>query len=196
MASNARNKVCAKCLKVSGQVTCTGCNQTFCLTHLFEHRQELSQQMDNLTLENDRLQHSLIAEANGDEQHPLITRIDTRETKSIEKIKKAADEARYRVKRALKRSNNDIGHSLLRITDEVQENRRMEAYTEVDLTKWLQQLKELREKFDKPPMIEIKHDEDETSLTRLSLIQTVILKMSTGNIVITIFIDFISLPFC
>ena len=68
-----------KCLKGPGQVICDGCQQYFCLKHLPEHRQELSQRMDELTLEHDELQRNLTEESD-DQPHPLFSRSRSRES--------------------------------------------------------------------------------------------------------------------
>ena len=57
-------------------------------------------------------------------------------------------------------------------------------------------LKDLKNKFDTPAMIEIKHVKDETALTRLLFIQTAIIKKSIGNILFNIVVDSMSFPIC
>ena len=180
MASSDAKKSCTKCLKGQGQVLCGGCQRWYCVTHLLEHRQELSQQMDNLTLEHDQFQQTLLAH-DSDRPNPLITRIDRWETKSIEKIKQVAREVRQDLKELIDQSKKDLVGSLRRITDELQENRQMETYTENDLERWTCQLRELREKLIKPIMTEIKYDEEKESSTHLPLIQLRMIKPNRGK---------------
>lgn len=180
MASFMARKVCVKCSKGSGQVLCGGCEQWFCLKHLTEHRQELSQQMDALTLEHDQLHQNLDGETN-DQQHPLIARIATWESKSIKQIKQVANDVRLTLRNSLNQVKRNIQESLSHITRELEESRQMETYTELDLSKWMDQLKELREQLEKPSTIKMKHDEDKESSTHISLIQLRILQQRKGN---------------
>lgn len=180
MASSNAKKSCTKCPKGQGQVLCDGCQRWYCVMHLLEHRQELSQQMDNLTLEHDQFQETLLVHDNG-RPNPLITRVDRWETKSIEKIKQVAREVRQDLNELIDQSKKDLAASLRRITDELQENRQMETYTENDLERWTFQLRELREKLLEPIMIEIKYDEEKESSTHLPLIQLRLIKPTRGK---------------
>ena len=91
---------CATCgVKAGGIFKCEGCGQIFCRKHVIEHRDTLSQQLDEIVLEYDGLQQT-VAEGNGRiyNHHPLIEQIDRWETESIEKIRLMANEARQQVK--------------------------------------------------------------------------------------------------
>ena len=64
MASSARTpQPCSKCPKSQGQATCGGCEQWFCIKHLLEHRDELSEQLSECILERDQLKASLTADS-------------------------------------------------------------------------------------------------------------------------------------
>ena len=180
MASATAKKLCIKCSKGLGQVICDGCQHYFCLKHLNEHRQELSQKLHDVTLEYDQLQQNIL-DKDSDRQHPLMNRINRWEMKSTEKIKQIANKVRQELRESLDRSKKNIKESLHIITDELRENQHMSTFTETDLTRWMSQLKELREKFDKPPMIEIKHDEDKESSTHIPLIQLQIIQQRKGK---------------
>lgn len=170
MASSSEKKPCFKCPKGPGQVMCDGCQQYFCLKHLLEHRQQLSQQIDDLTLDHDQLKQNLLLN-HDDKQHPLIKRVDRWEAKSIHKIKQIADEVRLQLRESLDHSKKNIGESLYRITDELRESRQTEAFTEVDLAKWMNQLQRVKDQLENPPKINITHDDDEATSTHLPLIQ-------------------------
>ena len=180
MTSTIVKKPCVKCPKGHGQVLCDGCLQYFCLKHLNEHRQELSQQMDDLTLEHDEL-HLLLLDEGKLQQHPLIERINQWESKSIDRIKQTADELKQLLKQSLNELKKQLAKSLRQVTEEIHENRRTESFTEIDLTEWMRQLKQLRENFDNPPMIELRCDEDQTISTHLPLMQLRTTKQYKGT---------------
>ena len=54
---------------------CDGCQQYFCVTHISEHRQELSEQMGGLTLEHDQLHRDLMEETTA-HLSSLMARVD------------------------------------------------------------------------------------------------------------------------
>lgn len=180
MASSTSFQPCLKCPKGRGQVICSGCRQSFCLRHLNEHRQELNQQMDGVLLEHDQLQQDLQFNDNS-RQHPLCSDIDQWESKSIEIIKEVANKARQKLREALYLPKRKIETLLRPISDELQENRRMESYTETDLTAWKNRLQELREKFNNPPGIVIKQHNEVSSTEYLPLIQLQLVQENRGK---------------
>jgi DNA mismatch repair ATPase MutS len=91
MASAIAKKPCPKCSKGIGVATCDGCQQSFCIKHFGEHRQELSHQMDSVGQEHDLLQRDLNQQ---NIEHPFISRINTWERESMTKIQVAAQAAR------------------------------------------------------------------------------------------------------
>lgn len=180
MMASSTEKHCIKCSKGLGQALCGGCDRWFCVKHLNEHRQELNQEMDHLTVEHDQLQQNLLHN-DDDRHHSLLTRIDRWESKAIEKIKQVANNIRQELKDSMEQSKKSIEDSLRQITRELQENRQSEAFTEIHLIEWTSQLKALTEEFTKPSMIDIKHDEDEASSTHLPLIRLKMTKKNKGK---------------
>lgn len=75
MTLATRKKSCVKCPKGQGQVVCDGCQQCFCITHLLEHRKELSQQMEKISHHHDEIQQTLLGE-DSVQEHPLFRRVD------------------------------------------------------------------------------------------------------------------------
>ena len=174
---------CQKCQKGRGQVICGGCQQWFCLQHLIEHRQELSQRMDNVFVEHNQLQQNLTQNNNEDDkQHRLISQIAQWELKSIERIKHFANKAREQLTKSFDLSKSKIKRSLRSITDELQVNQQGNTYTEIDLLRWMNQLRELQKKLKNSPKIEIKYGEaGETSAHDIPLIQLRILDQGRGK---------------
>lgn len=184
MATSSPLDYCIKCPKGRGQVVCGGCQQWFCVKHLLEHRQELSQQMDTVLLEHDQLQQDLTQkDHNNGKHHSLISQIDQWELQSIERIRTVAHKARQQVKESFGVSKSKIEKSLRSITAELHENRQTESYTEIDLMRWTNQLRKLAKKFNNSPMIEMKNGNGAgvPSIHHLSLIQLHILPKDKGK---------------
>src|SRR5689334_16342849 len=120
MSSATRKKICSKCNKSGGVATCDGCQQSFCTKHFIEHRQELSQQMDNIGQEHDVLQRDLTSEHG---THPLLARINQWEQESIEKIQTAAKSARLGLQKLLNEAKNSLKISISKMTEELQSSR-------------------------------------------------------------------------
>ncbi len=102
MASSSTAKApCATCdSKGVGIFKCEGCGQVFCRKHVIEHRDVLSQQLDEIVLEYDTLRQTITEnkdKPNHHHNHPLMIEIDKWEKESIEKIRQTAHEARQQV---------------------------------------------------------------------------------------------------
>ena len=100
MASALPSKTaCASCGdKGVGIFKCEGCSQKFCRKHSNEHRDFLTQQLDEIVLEYDCLQQTIVDEKeNRTEYHRSIDEINQWENESIMKIKQAANDARQSV---------------------------------------------------------------------------------------------------
>ncbi|CAF1371051.1 unnamed protein product [Rotaria sordida] len=158
MESAAIKKPCIKCNKGGGIITCGGCQQWFCTRHLLEHREELSVLMDQVSQEHDLLQCDLISDKG---IHPLVTLINKWEKTSIENIRVAAQDARDDLQKYLDCTKIQVKTSLLSINKELQASSESDDYTELDLSKWMQQLAELREMLEKLSTIDF-IDDDQT----------------------------------
>jgi hypothetical protein len=148
-------KPCCKCNKGGATFTCNGCRQSFCLKHTSDHRQELSQQMDNIGQQHDVLKRDI------DEQSinkKLLAQIDRWEKESIEKIRSSADAARTDLKQLTEESKSQLSGLMSKLSNELHSNRESDDYTEDDLNRWVNQLKELREELEKPSEIKIVED--------------------------------------
>jgi len=110
MASSSSKIPCAKCAnKAAGILRCEGCLQIFCRKHLNEHRDLLNHQLDEIVLEHDTLQQTIVEnKGKQNKQHPVLNQIDKWEQDSIVKIQQIAEEARQQVK---KLTSSQIGKS-------------------------------------------------------------------------------------
>lgn len=175
MASNTAGKTCVKCDKGMAQTLCVGCQQLLCFKHLLEHRQELNRQLEDLGQYHDEIRHNLMKTDH--DQHPLVTRIDAWEVRSINRIQQVAKEVRHELKDYLKRIHADLQKSLGEVSNQMQMNRQAESFSEIELNHWMTQLHVLRQKLDKPSGIEILHDQMLSS----SKIPLIVLKVGENS---------------
>ncbi|CAF3320039.1 unnamed protein product [Rotaria socialis] len=132
---------CSKCGKGSSIFTCHGCQQSFCRKHADEHRQELTDQVETLGQEHDILQRDINNETT---HHPLLSRIDTWERESINKIQQVANQARHDLNKFIGQTKQSLKMTMDRLKSELQMSREAEDYTELDLKKWIDQLTQIR----------------------------------------------------
>ncbi|CAF2371840.1 unnamed protein product [Rotaria sp. Silwood2] len=132
---------CIKCSKGAGITTCNGCQQTYCINHFNEHRQELANQMENIGQKRDLLRQTLDENIT---EHPLFCQINTWEQESINKIHIAADTARAELRELLDQTKTELEKSINQLTEELRSSREFDDYTEMDIKKWTQQLRKLR----------------------------------------------------
>ena len=100
MASSTSTKTpCITCGNKSvGIFKCEGCLQTFCRNHVNEHRDMLSQQLDEVVLEYDTLQHTITEQSDSKKsQELLLKQVDEWEKQSIGKVQQVALEVRKQI---------------------------------------------------------------------------------------------------
>lgn len=76
MATGTNKGRCVTCGKDKRAVRCEGCLQLFCYSHLTDHRQELSHQLDEIELNRALLQQTLNEQINNPTKHSLIKQIN------------------------------------------------------------------------------------------------------------------------
>jgi hypothetical protein len=111
MASTSSTKIpCATCGdKNAGIFRCEGCLAVFCRKHSNEHRDLLSQQLNEIIHDHDTLQQSILEKKSQNGYgHHLITQIDKWEKNSIEKIHQTAEEVRQRIEELLQLENGNL----------------------------------------------------------------------------------------
>lgn len=155
MASASGRNRCVTCGKERATSKCAGCAQDFCFNHLVEHRQDLSKQLDELEVDRDTIQQTIIQQTNELKTHPFIKKIDQWEEDSIKKIQKVADEARQLTLRHTAKSIHHIEAKLNQLTKQLKRSRDEDDITENDLRKWKNEMTQLTEQFTKPSNIDI-----------------------------------------
>ena len=163
-AANTPRKPCGKCNKGAGVFTCDGCRQSFCRKHTDEHRQDLSVQMDNIAQEHDLIQRDFNKEV---ESNPLLTSIDVWEQESIKKIQQTAQQARNDLRQLIEESKKGLKKSMVKLTGELQSSGDYEDYTEFDLKRWTDRLKQLRSELEKPSTLSIIDNDDRRAVIHL-----------------------------
>ncbi len=108
-ASLSSKPPCATCGNKSvGVFKCEGCLQTFCRKHSNEHRDSLSHQLDEIVLEHDTLQQTIVEQKEKQsDRHHLIEHIDKWGKESIVKIQKTAEDARQQVETFIAAENGN-----------------------------------------------------------------------------------------
>jgi len=156
-ASVTGKKQCATCSKSGGIMICDGCQQPFCGKHSVEHRQELTNQLDGIMQEHDLLQQEL---GQSSIDNSLLKQINKWEKESITKIQVSAEAARADLRQILDRSKEQISKACHDIAVNLRSSREADDFSEDDLNRWMEQLKELKLEITSPPstkLVEDKH---------------------------------------
>ncbi|CAF1208689.1 unnamed protein product [Rotaria sordida] len=164
MASIRMKQTCTKCNKGGGIAMCHGCQQSFCTKHFIEHRQELSQQIDDIGQEHDLLRRDLNCDKNTDS---LLEHINKWEQESIKTIQTCAHNARSTLQQLYNQTKNELKVSCDRLTQELRDCRESDDYTEIDIKNWVEKLKEFRQIIERPSIINIDYDNNITSAIKL-----------------------------
>lgn len=144
ISMHASKKICSKCEKGAGSFSCDGCQQSFCLKHVAEHRQELIIQMDNIEQEHDSFHDHLLNQTEKQNEHRLFNQIDRWEKESIEKIQQIANESRIALKNMLDSIINYGQKTLNKVSLKLRRARELDDFFENDLDRWTQQINHLR----------------------------------------------------
>ncbi|CAF1034058.1 unnamed protein product [Didymodactylos carnosus] len=161
MAAASKAK-CAKCEKNSGILTCDGCLERLCRRCFNNHRQDLSKQLDNVVYEHDMLKQQLET-PNENDSHRLLKQIDRWKKDSIGKINQLADQCRTDVLKLLHKTKDRLIDRFLKITNGVRKGRDDEDYDERDLSKWMDNLKELKNELIEPSNFRVEEDKQQSS---------------------------------
>ena len=167
---------CVTCNKKGRVLTCNGCQQTFCGKHVIVHRQELASQLDDIMQDHDLLQQELTRSS---DQHILMGRINSWEQKSITKIQVAAKAARTDLQLIIKNSKERLTKECRGVAESLRSSREADDFSELDLTRWMRQLEELKFETSSPSSVQMIEDEHSviplitiTTLKRKKLEQT------------------------
>ncbi len=174
-SSTSKRSLCKACNKATSVFFCQGCQKDFCTGHAKEHRQELSKQLDRIILEHDQLQQNLAEYRGKSNQHPLMQEIDQWETQSIAKVRKAADDARKELSKAVNGHTTKITEDLKHLTQELTTARSEDNFIEIDLKEWMERLEKWTQDLNTPSSINIQQEKSNTPFIQ-KIIVNIILK--------------------
>ena len=154
--STARH--CISCGNYGGVLTCNGCKQVFCSKHVYEHRQELTNQLDGVLQEHDLLQEEL--NQSGEEyEYGLLEKLDQWEKETITKIQVSADAARADLREMVGNSKKRMANACSEIAIDIRSSRQRDSFGEDDLKRWTEQLNKLKSELRLSESIELIEDQ-------------------------------------
>jgi chromosome condensin MukBEF ATPase and DNA-binding subunit MukB len=156
-ATTDKNR-CAICSKEKRTVRCEGCSQTFCYSHLGDHRQELSQQLDEVEVTRDVFRETLTEHISQPQNHPLMQKIDDWERDSINRVRQTAKELRQLLSNHTSGYMAQIEVQLNKLTNQLRQSREENDFVETDLNQWKAELSRLKEELTKPSNITLYQD--------------------------------------
>lgn len=146
---------CIRCDKDRSAVRCEGCLQLFCFNHLNDHRQELSQQFDEIEINRDIFRQNLTEQTNDTDKNPFIIQINQWEQQSIEIIQQTANQCRQLISQHKDDYISNIELNLTKLTNNLKEARYENEFNEIDLSQWKIKLNQLIEQMEKPSNISV-----------------------------------------
>ena len=158
MATTTDKNRCAICNKEKATLRCGGCSKDFCFSHVADHRQELSKQLDEVEVTRDLFRQTLTEQTSQSQNHPLIQQIDKWERESINKIRRTAEEARQRLSQHTTGHIAEIEMQLNKLTGQLRQSRQEDDFFETDLSRWKRELIRLVEALNKPSNINVRQD--------------------------------------
>ncbi|CAF1097502.1 unnamed protein product [Didymodactylos carnosus] len=159
----ATSKVpCAKCEKNSGILTCDGCLEKLCRRCFNNHRQDLSKELDNVVYQHDMLKQQLEM-PNENDSHRLLKQVDKWKNDSIDKINHLAGQCRTDLVKLLDKNKDRLTDRFLKITNRVRKGRDDDDYDERDLSKWMNELKELKDELIEPSNFRVEENKQQSS---------------------------------
>ena len=171
-STTTKRSLCKACNKAPSVFFCQGCQKDFCRNHAEEHRQELSKQLDTIIVEHDQLKQNLTEYKGKSSRHPLMQEIDQWETQSIEKIRKAADDARKELSKVIDSHTTKITEDLKQLTQELTAARSEDNFIEIDLKEWTESLENLTKDLRTPSSINVQQETSNTPFIQKILVST------------------------
>ncbi|CAF1526082.1 unnamed protein product, partial [Adineta steineri] len=148
---------CCICGKEKGGVRCEGCSRIFCINDFANHRQELSQQLDEVVVTRDLSQQILIDKKAEPQNNPWIEQINAWELQSINIIKEAAEQARQTLFKHSAGLYTEIEGRLNQLTEQLRQAQQENEFFETDINIWKRELTELKNELTQPSTVIIKH---------------------------------------
>lgn len=162
--------VCFTCKKEKITYPCQGCSQQFCLIDLPKHRQNLSQELDQIENEYDQFQQNLNEQLSDPNSHPLIKEINQWESDEIKKIQQTAEQRRQKCMDYFKEFFLKMEKKFKKVTERMREMHREDEFNEIDLNHLKEKLQKLQEELQQP--MDVPTDQPLiTNITRRTLLR-------------------------
>ncbi len=162
----AASKSCSKCEKGRGTSFCVGCQAYFCRRCHEQHRQEMANQLEGFIGNHNELRQQInkkTEEKNFDSS--LLIEIEDWQTKTIEKVKRVAEQAKQQVVKLLNSKKTEIKSEFEKFSEELIQLKENDDFLEYDLERLKQTVDQLNQKLkelSKQPEIELcKEQSDE-----------------------------------
>ncbi|CAF1223541.1 unnamed protein product [Rotaria sp. Silwood1] len=158
MATTTQGTVCIQCKKTKGIVTCKGCSKDFCLVHINEHRNKLSEQLDKTEDQFNEFKAEIDEQKAELQTHKLMKQIDEWERESIEKVRQVANEVRHELLPCVITFFTDLDFKFKQLTQQIIQCRKENDFSDPDIQIFNEELKRLKDILSNTPDIKIEHD--------------------------------------
>ncbi|UJR17439.1 hypothetical protein I4U23_004334 [Adineta vaga] len=150
MATSNGKSHCKICDQEKRTVKCEGCLQSFCYTHITDHRQELNTELDNIENNRDLFLQTLNEHINNPCTEEMLQKINDWEKESVNKIQQTANECRTLVAEYIHKNISEIENQLKEFTDQIRNIRKEDDFNEIDLNEFGEKLKQLQQQLHQP----------------------------------------------
>jgi hypothetical protein len=171
MASASTRKQCANgngC-KQTGVAHCEGCSQMFCGKHFYDHRRLLDEELNIIFSGCNEIKDTLNQQTVKPETHPLIKKVDEWEKKSIATIQQRAKELRQQLLQSGADHRNELSQKLRQLSEQSNEAREHESFSETDLRQWKKALVDLKAALASPSTSSIDPDDNFPLIHNISI---------------------------
>lgn len=160
MQKNISRNHCVLCSKGKSVFKCEGCSKDFCYNHFLNHREQLTQQLDQLEINRDLLRQQLTEEQTEPQKYASSLRhqIDKWESNSIQIIQRIAEETRQIIIKHSEEHRTQVERQLNQLTDQLRQCRQKDDFLESDLQQWKQELTKLSSQSNTLSTITVKED--------------------------------------
>jgi hypothetical protein len=143
----AASKSCSKCEKGRGTFFCVGCEAYFCRRCYEQHRQEMANHLEGFFGHHNELRQQInkeTEEKNFDSS--LMIEIEDWQTKTIEKVKRVAEQAKQQVVKLLNSKKTEIKSEFEKFSEELIQLKENDDFLEYDLERLKQTVDQLNQK--------------------------------------------------
>ncbi|CAF1238079.1 unnamed protein product [Adineta steineri] len=168
----ANNKTqCFTCNKEKITYPCEGCSQRFCLVHLNEHKQLLSDELNHIINNYDQFKQTINEQKQNPQNHSLIEQINQWEKHSIEIIQQKAKECRETAIKYSQKFISNIEMKFHDLSEEIKQLHKENDFNEINLNYLTNQLRNITEELNNPLKISIQQY-SQTFINDISIISS------------------------